>query len=180
MTDDEIIARVRNGETRLFEELVVRYQDVVYATATRMLGGTGDAEDASQEIFLRVYRSLDRFHARSRFSTWLYRVAYNHCLDRLRARKRGRRHTVPLEDAPPLPDERANVEDTLQEAEEARAVRTAVDALEPLYRGVLVLHYDQGLSYDEIAEVLGVPVKTVETRLYRARKMVRRALHEAS
>jgi RNA polymerase sigma-70 factor (ECF subfamily) len=176
MTDDEIIARVRNGETRLFEELVRRYQDAVYGTAVHFVGSGGDAEDVAQEVFLRAFRSLDRFKGEAKFSTWLYRVAYNLCIDWLRSRRRPARRSVPLEDAGEVADERVDVEGELVGAEEVERVRRAVDALDERYRGVVVLLYYQKLSYEEIAAVMEVPVKTVETRLYRARKIMRRLL----
>jgi RNA polymerase sigma factor (sigma-70 family) len=178
MTDEQIIARVRNGETRLFEELVRRHQDVVYGAALRFLRRPQDAEDVAQDVFLRAYRGLDRFKGESRVSTWLYRITYNLCVDRQRSRTRRGRGAAPLEEAGETADARVDVERDLLDGEERELVRRAVDGLDERYRTVVLLLYFERLSYAEIASVLGVPVKTVETRLYRARKLVRRRLEE--
>jgi RNA polymerase sigma factor (sigma-70 family) len=176
MTDDEIVERVRKGETRHFEELVRRYQDAVYGTALRFTRDAGAAEDLAQEVFLRAYRGLERFKGEAKVSTWLYRVAYNLCIDWTRSARRRKRGDVPIEDAGDLVDGRADVEAEYAKQEEQRRVRRIVDGLDEHYRATVMFLYYQKLSYEEIAEVMGVPVKTVETRLYRARKIIRREL----
>jgi RNA polymerase sigma-70 factor (ECF subfamily) len=179
MTDEEIVERVRNGETRLFEEIVRRYQDAVYGVALRFTRDPGDAQDIAQEVFLRAFRALDRFRGEAKLSTWLYRVAYNLCIDSLRSARRRRRSAAPGEEAAGMADPRVDLPGELLEAEERERVRQAVDGLAEHYRSVVVLHYYQALSYEEIAAVTGVTVKTVETRLYRARKIMRRRLERA-
>ena len=180
MTDDEIIARVRNGETRLFEELVRRHQEAVYCAAVRFLGAPTDAEDIAQEVFLRAFRGLDRFKGEAKLSTWLYRVTYNLCIDWQRSHRRKRRRTLSLDDAGEVADERVDVAQELLDEEERVRVRRAVDGLQEHYRSPLLLRYYQKLSYEEIAAVMNVPVKTVETRLYRARKLIRRSLERGA
>ncbi len=176
-TDDELVQRVQKGETRLYAELVARYQDPVYGMALRFVRSSADAEDLAQEAFLRAYRGLGGFKGEARFSTWLYRITWNLCADWLR-RHRGRA-TLPMDDAHELADGRADLEGGLMEAEEKRAVRKALDGLHEKYRSVVVLLYFQKLSYEEIAEVLEMPLKTVETRLYRARKLLKASLAKA-
>ena len=176
MTDEEIVRRVRNGETRLFEELVVRYQDTVYGMAVRLLRVATDAEDAAQEAFLRAFRGLDRFEGEAAFSTWLYRILYNACLDWLRKRRRRASRSEGLDEADGIADARVDVEADLLAAEDRRRVRRIVDGLVEPYRRVVVLHYYRRLPYEEIAAILEVPVRTIETRLYRARRMIRRQL----
>jgi RNA polymerase sigma factor (sigma-70 family) len=176
-TDAELVERVRGGETRHFEELVARYQDQVYALALRFLRSPGDAEDLAQEAFLRAFRGLEGFKGEARFSTWLYRVTWNLCADWLRRHRRpGREGGTGLEEAAELADGRSDLEGGLLASEEKRAVRRSVDELDEKYRAVVVLLYYQKLSYEEIAAVLGLPLKTVETRLYRARRLLRESL----
>ena len=176
MTDEQIIGRVRGGETRAFGELVARYQDSVYGMALRFVGGRGDAEDVAQEVFLRAYRGLEGFKGNAKLSTWLYRITFNLCADWLRRNKRADRTAVTIEAAAELADHRVNLEEGVVMAEERDTLRSALDRLDERYRSVVVLLYYQKLSYEQIAAVLELPVKTVETRLYRARKMLRETL----
>ena len=180
MTDGEIIARVVRGETRLFSDLVHRYQDAVFSMALRFVGSPADAEDVAQEVFLRVHRGLSGFKGEAQFSTWLFRVTYNLCADWLRKHKKPRWATAGLEEAGDIADGRVDLERGLLDAEERDAVRRAVEDLDDTYRSVVVLLYYQKMSYDQIAEVLFVPMKTVETRLYRARKLLRTMLEDSS
>ena len=175
-SDEEILALVRAGETRRFAQIVERYQDVVYGMAARLTGSVPDAEDIAQEAFLRVHRGLVGFKGDARFSTWLYRITFNLCTDWLRRNHRPGRRPVALEEAGVVEDPRAGVESGLLDAEARAGVRAAVDGLDEKYRVVVVLLYYQKLSYDQIAAILEVPVKTVETRLYRARGILRARL----
>jgi RNA polymerase sigma-70 factor (ECF subfamily) len=171
--DDELIARVRAGETRLFAELVARHEDPVYAMCLRFLGDRTEAEDAAQEVFLRVHRGLSSFKGDAKFSTWLYRIAWNLCADLLRRNRKTTGPTVSIEAAREVSDGRIDIEKGVLDEEEQGMVRRALDGLSEIYRGVIILLYYQRLSYEQIAEVLEVPVKTVETRLYRARRLLR-------
>jgi len=133
----------------------------------------------SQEVFLRVFRGLDGFKGESKFSTWLYRVTWNLCADWLRRNRRPDRRAAMVAEADSLPDRRVNLEEGFLEEEQRGEVRRAMGKLDERYRGVVNLHYYQKLSYDQIAFVLDMPVKTVETRLYRARKMLRESLESS-
>jgi len=176
MTDEQIIGRVRGGETRLFGELVRRYQDPVFGMTLRFLGGRGDAEDAAQEAFLRAYRGLHSFKGDAKFSTWLYRITYNLCTDWLRRNRRANRRAAIVEEAGEVADRRVNLEEGILESETRDNVRRAIDGLDERYRGVVVLLYYQKMSYEQIGAILDLPLKTVETRLYRARKLLRESL----
>jgi RNA polymerase sigma-70 factor (ECF subfamily) len=178
-TDEELVDRVRRGETRFFAELVGRYQDPVYGMALRFVRGKGDAEDLAQEAFLRAFRGLPGFKGDARFSTWLYRITWNLCADWLRRNRKPGRASVALDGAGETADGRIDLEGGLLAEEERRKVRQALDGLNEKYRTVLVLLYYQKLSYDQIAAVLAVPLKTVETRLYRARKLLKESLDRA-
>jgi RNA polymerase sigma-70 factor (ECF subfamily) len=173
--DAELVARILNGETSLFAEIVRRYQDPVYGTA-RALCGREEAEDAAQEVFLRAYRGLAGFKGRAKLSTWLYRIAFNACTDRLRSRKPTDRNTEELDMNKHAAADGSGPEDLAVAADERRAVRRAVNGLREIYRTVVILQYYRGMPPETISEVLGVPQKTVETRLYRARKALRESL----
>lgn len=178
-TDDELIERVRRGETRFFAELVEHYQDAVYGMAFRFVRSAGDAEDLAQDAFLRAFRGLGAFKGDARFSTWLYRITWNLCTDWVRRNRKPGRARAAMDDAADVADGRADLEEGLMAREERDKVRQALHGLDEKYRSVLMLLYYQKLSHDQIAAVLGVPMKTVETRLYRARKLLKGCLRRA-
>jgi RNA polymerase sigma factor (sigma-70 family) len=178
MTDEQIVDRVQSGETRLFDQLVRRYQDPVYGMAARFVGAGADAEDVAQEVFLKVFRGLAGFKGEAKFSTWLYRVTFNLCADWLRRNRKPGRRAAGIDEAGEVRDGRVDLEGSLLESEEKERVNRALASLDERYRSVIVLLYYQKLPYEEIATILGVPVKTVETRLYRARKILRKAIEE--
>jgi RNA polymerase sigma-70 factor, ECF subfamily len=178
MEDVELVARVRTGETRLFAELVARYQDPVYAMCLRFLGDGTEAEDVAQEVFLRVHRGLSSFKGDAKFSTWLYRITWNLCADWMRRNRKSSRFTSSIEAAADVRDGRVDLEKGVLDAEEQALVKRALGGLDTIYRSVIILLYYQGLSYEQIAAVLEVPVKTVETRLYRARRLLRKRLEK--
>ena len=174
-SDSELVARARAGDRASFDQLVRENYTLVYNTAYRMLGDRGKAEDATQTAFVRAYKSLGRFRGGSAFSTWLYRIVSNVCLDTLRSRKED---TVSLEIAHgdddesqqrPLPDETAEPGAQIERAERQEIVHRAIGQLSEDHRVVLVLCDISGLAYDEIAEVLDMPIGTVKSRLNRAR-----------
>ena len=176
MSDDAIIARVLAGDSGAFADLVRRHQDRVYGMALRATGTPEDAEDLAQDVFLSVFRGLRGFKGDAQFTTWLYRIAWNRCADWLRGRRRPGRRTVPLEEADDVADERADPSGETVERDDRRRLREAMDGLEEHYRSVMELAGVQGLSYAEVGAALGLPVKTVETRLYRARRQLRERL----
>jgi RNA polymerase sigma factor (sigma-70 family) len=179
MTDEQIVDMVQNGDTRAFTELVRRHQDAVYAMALRFTGNPRDAEDVGQDAFLKAFRGLSAFKAEAKFTTWLYRIVYNLCVDWLRKNRKTRVKTVPMEEAGEVADGRSAPEKGILASEDRSRVNAAVGELEERYRSVIILLYYQRLSYEEISRVLGVPLKTVETRLYRARGMLREKLEGA-
>lgn len=178
MTADEILVKkVQNRDLTAYGELVQRYQERVYNLAVRMLNTPEDARDASQEIFIKVYKSLPGFDFRASFATWLYRVSTNVCLDFLRRRGKEQNRSEPLQEnkvrADCLPDNSQGPEEVLLEKESLRELRQAVDTLPDGYRIALLLHHYQGLSYKQVAEVMNLPEKTVATRIHRAKIMLR-------
>jgi RNA polymerase sigma-70 factor, ECF subfamily len=178
VTDGEIIRRVCSGETRLFEELVRRYQDQVYGMAARFVGQAADSEDIAQEVFLRAFRGLEGFKGDAKFSTWLYRITFNLCTDWLRRSKRPGHRTTSIDEGPEVADAAGDLGEGLLASERRAEVRTALDGLPERYRIVVTLLYYHKLSYEQIGALLEVPTKTVETRLYRARRMLREKLED--
>lgn len=163
LDDAYLVSRAQAGRLDAFEELVHRHRDRVYRVALRMLGDTRDAEDAAQDVLLQAWRSLDGFRADSAFSTWVYRIAVNRCLNVLRIRH----ETEPMmtEHASRTPTIEAIVESRLQLDD----VRRAILSLTPEQRAPLVLREFEGCSYEELAEILDVSVSAIKSRLHRAR-----------
>lgn len=177
--DAEVLARVAAGDTAAFEILVRRHQDRLIGVCHRLLGDREEARDAAQEVFLKAFRKAGSYRPRGKVYTWLYRIAVNHCLNRLRRRKVVRFLSLGAlggadDEAAPPPD-RTDPADPAPDPEaalEARrrwaATRRAIDRLPESQRAVLVLAKFEGLAYREIAQALGITVGAVESRLFRA------------
>jgi RNA polymerase sigma-70 factor, ECF subfamily len=164
----EFVARLRAGDRRAFEDLVRVQQHRVYGLALRMLGNSAEAQDVAQEVFLRAHRGLAAFRGAARLSTWLYTIASRLCLSRLAGSERrfashGEEPLDRLVDARPGPDE------ALERGELEEALHRAIAELPEERRLVVVLRDIEGLAYEEIAEILELPVGTVRSRLHRAR-----------
>lgn len=161
--DSALVARCMAGDQAAFGNLVDRYQHLLFTVAIRIVGDYDEASDATQNAFVKAYRKLDTFDPGRRFFSWIYRILLNECL----TRRRDKRASEPL-----TPDvARVGSPADLLEAKERRArVKTAILALRPAYREVVVLRYFGELSYDDIADAVGVPVKTVKSRLHTARE----------
>ncbi|MCA1723053.1 MAG: sigma-70 family RNA polymerase sigma factor [Thermomicrobia bacterium] len=162
-----LIERAIAGDERAFAELVGRYQTAVYNLAYRMLGDAGEAEDAAQEVFLRIYRRLATYDADHRFSTWVLSIASHYCIDLLR---RKRPWLVPLENISNWMRARSRGPEAAALVQEQQdTVRTLLAKLPEHYRLVLLLRYWHDLGYEEIAQVVDLPVSTIKARLHRAR-----------
>lgn len=168
------IEQTLKGEQAAFSQLMYRYAGAVYNVAYRMLGEAQEAEDASQEIFLRAYLRLESFDRTRRFSTWLLSVASNFCIDRLRRRRFA---WMTLDDvAFSLPSRDRGPERSALDHEQQQAIQRALQRLPEHYRLMIVLRYWNDLSYNEIADVTGLTESTIKTRLHRARHMLAEAL----
>jgi RNA polymerase sigma-70 factor (ECF subfamily) len=169
--DNCLIAACREGKTEAFGVLVRRYQDRLYPTVFRLTGCAEDAWDLLQEAFLRAYEKLERFHGESSFYTWVYRIAINLAL----SDRRKHRHaaSAPLSCDPPDPHGDDDPAGPLERAERDALVQRALDSLAPDHRTVVVMKEFDGLRYEEIGALLGVPVGTVRSRLHRARSELR-------
>ena len=182
-TDEELVERARKGETDAFSFLVRRYQDRVLGIAYSVLRDPDEAADAAQDVFLSVYRKLGNFHGKSKFYTWLYRISINTAIDRRRAKQRrwaesldkenettGEDGFSRLQDGSPGPMEKA------ADAEMERRIHEAIEELSPKHRQVILLRDVQGLSYQEIADVVGCNVGTVMSRLHYAREQLKQSV----
>jgi RNA polymerase sigma-70 factor, ECF subfamily len=170
--DAYLVGRAQEGRLDAFEALVVRHQERIYRVALRMLGNQHDAQDAAQDTFLQAWKALPRFRADSTFSTWLYRIATNQCLDMLRTR----RHAEPLEDRPGKHTSRPDV--IVEGRAKLALVQAAIGRLTPEQRAPLVLREFEGCSYDEIASILDISIPAVKGRIHRARLDLLEAMHE--
>lgn len=181
----DLVSRARDGDPDAFAGLVMAHESQVYNLALRMTGNPDDAAELTQEAFLNAWRGLPRFQGGSAFSTWLYRLTTNACIDFLRKEKRRRALslTVPETEGVPgrefqIPDEKALPEEALDRREQRRAVSEGLCKLSPEHRQVLVLREINGLTYLEISRVLGVEEGTVKSRIARARLALRKILEK--
>ena len=161
--DTAVVKRCLSGDPAAFEELVARYQRVLFNVAFRMLGDYEDARDAAQNTFVKAYEKLGTYDLERRFFSWIYRILMNECLN-LRRRPAmqllGERTDAAAGHSTP---------DAVEAAERKRDVKHAILALAPAYREVIVLRHFASLSYDEMSDAIGVPAKTVKSRLHTAR-----------
>lgn len=171
-TDERLIQRILRGENDVYRELMLRYESKVYAVAYKVANQQKDAEDITQEVFLQVYRSLSQFQEQSTFSTWVYKVAMNKALDY--KRKLARTPSYQSEEIPDYIATSDTPESALIKMEEKALAQEFVDNLPPHYRDVVDLYYFHHLAYSEIANKLDIATKTVESRLYRAKQMMRK------
>jgi RNA polymerase sigma-70 factor (ECF subfamily) len=183
LSEDGALARAAcGGDRQAFSQLVDRYKRPALGLCFRMLRNSDEAADAAQESFVRAYASLDRFDPKQPFGPWLMRIARNRCLDVLRQRvptERGGLNPTEEDDQPvrEIADERAvRGDDALEKQEERVALEKAVADLPVRYREVISLYHEQQLSYQEVAQVMGIPLGTVMTWLHRARKQLRTSL----
>ncbi|MBM3307229.1 MAG: sigma-70 family RNA polymerase sigma factor [Candidatus Eisenbacteria bacterium] len=181
--DAELVRASQAGDRGAFDLLVDHYKELVYAVAYRFARDPDLAMDLSQDVFVRAYRGIKTFKGRSSFSTWLYRIAINTCIDHTRRRSRSiEPHTVPEEvadyaDSEPATAHRAVGPDGLALSSElGEQIQRAVDALPSYHKSVFVLYEIRGLSYKEIADVVGCSIGTVMSRLHYARKKLRTML----
>jgi len=180
--DLKTIRRCKRGEEAAFAEILGRYRGPIYHLCYRMTHNTEDARDLAQEVFIKVFSLLDRFDENYAFSSWLFRIATNHCIDHLRRNKLrflsldggvgqdGEEYEFQLPDKGPAPDI------VLQRKEALARLEEVISELPPHYRAITLLRHDQQMSYEEIADVLSLPLGTVKARIHRARQQIQQML----
>ena len=166
------VARCLTGDRAAFETLVRRYQQVLFTVALKLTGNEEDARDVTQNAFVRAYLKLDTYDPSRKFFSWLYRIAVNQSLNA----RRDRRSHEPLEEG--IEAERGS--DPVERFETSGRVQAGLMALSKEYREVIVMRYFADLSYEEIAEAVGIPEKTVKSRLFSARQRLGEILREGS
>lgn len=183
MDEKELVSLCQQGDVEAFEQLISGYERKVINAAYGMLGNREDAYDIAQEVFIKVFNNIGKFNGQSSFSTWLYKVTSNVCLDELRKRKRRISDAISLtpdQDSDfaevQVADAGAGPQELAERTETQAMVRDAIASLPDDYKAVIVLRELQGLDYQQIAETLSCSLGTVKSRISRARVMLREKL----
>jgi len=184
--EQELIASAVRGDKDAFGELVVLYESMVYNIIVGEIGRCEDAYDVSQEVFFKAYRSIRKFRGDCKFSTWLYRISINACMDFLRSSSRKKHISLSeydeedtYERQTAIPDDPANGPEMRSEKkDEAELVWRAIESLNPIHKRIIILRDIDGYSYDEIAEMLDLEEGTVKSRINRARKAIKEYLEK--
>ncbi len=163
ITDEDLMQAVSGGDFGAFEQIVLRYQSFAWKTAYRFLGDAMESEDIAQECFLKIFEAAPRYRATAAFRTYFYRTLTHLCIDRIR-----KKQPTIINDIPELADSSHGPEGTLIEKERGDRVRNALAALPSNQKAAIILRHHEGLSYAEIAQVLGVTIKAVERLISRA------------
>lgn len=180
--DLKTIRRCKRGEEAAFAEILGRYRAAIYNLCYRMTRNSEDARDLGQEVFIKVFSLLDRFDESYAFSSWLFRIATNHCIDHLR---RNRLRFLSLEGGQgpdgeefefQIPAKGPEPDTVLQRKEAVERLEEVIAELPPHYKAITLLRHDQELSYEEISGILDLPLGTVKARIHRARNMIQQML----
>jgi RNA polymerase sigma-70 factor (ECF subfamily) len=182
--DKDLVIRVKEGDSKAYDELVTLYKSAVYGVIYKMVNNKQEAEDLTQEAFIKAYNSIQSFNADYAFSTWLFKIATNNCIDFFRKRKlktysmdrtiKYKEDEIQQEYADPQPD----AEGEIIADEKSRKINKAIDELPEKYRIAIVLRHRDEKSYEEIAKELSLPLGTVKARIFRAREMLKKSLKD--
>lgn len=184
ITDEEnLLKKSKSGDVAAFEELMDGYQKKIFNIALRMIGNHEDASELAQEVLIKIYKSIRSFKEEAAFSTWIYRITTNVCLDELRKRKNRTMISINEEIAVgdgevslQIADHGPTPEEILEQKETRKIIENAIGKLSPEHRTVIILRELQNLDYEEISEITKVPVGTVKSRINRARQELRNIL----
>jgi RNA polymerase sigma-70 factor (ECF subfamily) len=183
-TDEELVAQSIRGDADSFNQLILRWERPIYALAYRTIGREEDARDVCQETFLRAFRALPRFRGQAKFSSWLYSIALNLCRDWIRRERRAPTIQAPehvdLLELAAAAGPSETVETFVARRDVPRAVKQAMARLPPEQRTAILLKEYHGLTFQEIADIVGCPLSTVKTRLYQGLAVLRRELAKNS
>lgn len=180
--DRKLIHRARNGDQKAFEELLNKYRNLVYHVMIKMVRNPQEAEDLSQEAFIKAFNALGSFNEEFAFSTWLMKIATNNCIDFLRKKKlrtysidepiqyKDEKVKFEVADHDPTPDKQ------LLNRERSKMIDEAIESLPPRYRHVILLRHKEEKSYEEISDILKLPLGTVKARIFRAREMLNKTI----
>jgi RNA polymerase sigma-70 factor (ECF subfamily) len=179
-SENQVIAAVRAGNSRAYAVLVDRYKDRALTLASRLVGDHDEAEELVQDAFVNAYRHLDQFRGDARFGTWLHRIVYNLCMTKVARRKDRMESLDILENGPDrIPEDYTgpSIHEMVEESELAGLLEEEIGKLPPTLQTPLLLFYVQELKYEEMAEVMSIPIGTVKTYLHRGRKLLRERMH---
>lgn len=184
--DTDLIDRCRANDPAAFDAVVARYKNKIYNYLFRMMGNADDAEDVTQEVFVRLYTTIDSFRSQSSLNTWLFRIAGNLCIDHFRRGKKHKAIAFSLDDpvseadsgegsfaSREIADSRYEPHRQMEQTELSQQIQVALAGLPEKLRAVLLLHDIEGMPYEEIAQIVGCPLGTVKSRLFNARLQLR-------
>lgn len=183
--DKQFISKAKQGDMAAFEELILQHEKMVYNVALRMMNHSEDAKDISQEVFIKAYRNISNFDERSTFSTWIYRITTNTCIDEMRKRKG--KQTFSLDNEfegeksnwkREVADDADTPEKSILKKEEKNEILMAMEGVSEEYKMVFILRDIQGLSYEEISDILDLTLGTVKSRISRARKNIKEEIYK--
>ena len=179
LKDEEIIVLILKGKEQLYSELVLRYQNRLFSTIYHYTRDYEDAKDLAQEIFIKVYNNLHKYNNKASFSTWFYRIAVNSCIDWTRKRRLVTVSTFETDENEEIhilehiSDDTPSPEDVLLKEEYKTTIKNIVMDLPEIYKTVVILYYYEDFSPREISDILNIPKKTIDSRLYRARDILK-------
>ncbi len=176
VNDREIVQRILSGETKAFREIIDNYGRLVNHMVYSMLGDSPEREDICQEVFLKVYKNLSGFRHEAKLSSWIARIAVNHCRDFMVSRKMNYDGEVGEDILAGIPDDGPDIEETLDKSRRAMLIRKEIDSLPPSYRTIITLYHLDEFSYEEISRTLKMPLGTVKNYIFRAREILRQRL----
>jgi RNA polymerase sigma-70 factor, ECF subfamily len=183
-TDEELVARAIRGDAESFNQLILRWERPIYSLAYRTIGREEDARDVCQETFLRAFRALPGFRGQAKFSSWLYRIALNLCHDWMRRERRAPAMQAPegvdLMELAAETEPSESIEDLVVRTDLTELVKRAMARLPEEQRTAIVLKEYHGLTFQEIADLIGCPLSTVKTRLYQGLTVLRRELAKSA
>ncbi len=180
LEDDHYITLARQGDLKAFGSLIQKHQRLVYTLALRMLKNPEEAQEASQDTFMKVYQSLSRFEGKSKFTTWMYRVVYNECMGRLRKTKRNLTWVEDIIENPEEPADFLDGLEILQREERTVLIKKGIEMLSPEEAAVLTLFYLEDLPIKEIATITGSKETNIKVQLFRGRKHLEQNLRKIS
>ncbi len=170
ISEQHIINQIIEGDTKAFAVLVDRYKDLVFTLTLRMLKHREEAEEVAQDTFIKVFKSLGKFKGESKFSTWIYKVAYNTCLDRIKKNKRQLNEVSIDEFTEYQIKTMDNALDSLEEQEQEKAIQECLQQLPSEDSFLLTLYYFEALSLEEISKIVNIEPNTIKVKLFRSRK----------
>lgn len=180
--DHRLINQARDGDQKAFESLLNKYRNLVYHVMIKMVGNSQEAEDLTQEAFIKAFNALSSFNEEFAFSTWLMKIATNNCIDFLRKKKLrvfSINEPIQYKDEElqyEIPDHELTPDRKMLAEEKSKYINSAIQSLPPRYRHVILLRHKEEKSYEEISEILNLPLGTVKARIFRAREMLNKKM----